>query len=190
MDNKDNKNVDKTVETPEEELEKHFGLEDEGTEDQEDNTDGTEEFDNEENDQEDKPEENNQDSLEFLDMAYDILKDKYLKLESQYSEMREDRDKYKKFHDDKVEEEAELQKDEIFEKFESALGDTGEFETLKEKRDEKTPEEIRTALSLAFTEYNLSNSKKEKKKDNTKIKVENKDFSVKSDPYDGLFNVK
>lgn len=197
MENK-KQEFEETVETPEvkedvttEEFEdkdkKEEKSEDEKTKEEADGHEDKEEDEEEMSKETDESNKGEEKDYAVLELAYDVMKETYLKLEEKYNQVYSEKVKYEKYHDEKVKEEVELEKDEIFEKFESALGEMTEYTSLQEKRDEYTPEEIQTKLAIAFANYNLSTKKTKKKEDTTKIKVENKKFGLKNDPYDGLF---
>lgn len=200
MENKD-KDFDETVETPDEKVEEpEEKVEDQDFEDKDDKKEEKSEDldkdkeeceeDDESGDKEDKEEseKDDEDDYSVLDLAYSILKEAYHKLENRLSEVESEKEKYKQYHDNKVSEEEEAAKNELLEKFESVIGDTDEYSEIKDNKDQLTPEEIQTKLSVAFANYNLSNSKNKKKKDDsTKIKVESKNFKLDNDPYGGLF---
>lgn len=134
-----------------------------------------------------KDEDDDKEDYAILELAYDVLKEKYLSLETSHSDLYTEKEKYKKFHDEKVEKEVALEKEEIFEKFENALKDTEIFAELSEKRNDHSVEDIQYKLSVAFADISLKGKKKEKKKDTEKIPFERQDIGGNVGPYGILF---
>lgn len=141
----------------------------------------------EETKEENLEEDDDKEDYTILELAYDVLKEKYLALEKSYTDLYAEKEKYKKFHDEKVEKEVALEKEEIFEKFESALKDTEIFAELSEKRNDYSVEEIQYKLSVSFADISLKSKKKDKKKESEKVPFERQDIGGHDSPYGILF---
>ena len=94
---------------------------------------------------------------------------------------------YKTYYDETEKAITEAQKDELFIDFDDVLNESQEYAEIKENRQNYTVEELKSKLSLLFTEYNLNKKKSKKKSSQTKVVLEREGFDLKESPYGDLF---